>query len=428
MFLKQMKTLIIILIIMEFAVPASTQSIYFQDDFETGSGKWDLVNADKIKIVDSGDPAHGKALCLYTGGEAVYALIKNSDGWTNIKIEGDVFFPWDTCSYLGLIYNYNVRQPRVDFGSIFILGPYAEDLVPYFTHIYKHMEWPPDHFMGNVIWVNPHRDSNASRNVYPEFWVTLTDKTKAIKPGKWGHFKAEIIGPACHFYVTDMKTPMITYNFFDFSSGRVGFKPRYTGAEVYIDNIKVTPLNQFSYQGPEQPAGRTYNPGKLLTRWEAIGPFTRRMKEIEDQGYQPGKSYTHYHREFKWTPFETDPRGCLVTGKLTHRFDYNFFAYFYTEIDSQSQKDAALEFSSTTPLEVWVNNKPAGNIKRQFVCWYDSWENPEHKGTALKVTLKPGKNAVMVLVKGGQYGGDGLYAYCNMNPPEEKKEDKKIEK
>jgi hypothetical protein len=428
MFSTQMRVLTVMIIIIGFAVPVPGKSINFQDDFEKGLEKWDLVNADKIQMIDTGDPKHGKALCLHTGGEAVYALIKGSDGWTNITVEGDVFFPWYTCSYLGLIYNYNVRGPRVDFGSIFILGPYGEDLVPYFRNLYKHMEWPPDHFTGNVLWVNPHRDSNASRNIYSEYWVTLTDETTAIKPGEWGHFKAEILGPACHFYVTDMKTPMITYNFFEFSSGRVGFKPRFTGAEVLIDNIKVTPLKELSYKGPILPAGIVYKPEKLLTEWKAIGPFTRRIKDIETQGYQAEKSYELHNQTYKWQPFAADPRGCVVTGKLVNRFNYQFFAYLYTEINSQTQKEVALEFSSTDYLALWVNNKLMGDVKRQFVNWYDFWENPEHKGETIKVTLKPGKNSIMLLVRGGRYGGDGFYAYCNMNPPTEKKEDKKPEK
>jgi hypothetical protein len=431
MFSKQLRLLtIMFMIICLFACTSKSKeskgNIYFKDDFETGAGKWDLVNADKIEIVDTGDPEHGKALCLYTGGETVYALIKGSDGWTDIKIEGDVFFPWYTCSYLGLIYHYNVNGPRTDFGSVFILGPFGEDLVPYFRNYWKYVESPPDHFMGNIIWVNPHRASNASRNNYSEYWVTLTDETRAIKPGKWGHFKAEIVGPACHFYVMDMETPIVTYNFFEFSSGRVGFKPRFTGSEVWIDNIKVTPLKELSYKGPILPAGITYKPAELLTDWKVAGPFTRRIKEIETQGYQVDKSYTLHDQTYKWEPFESDPRGCIVTGKLTNRFNYNFFVYLYTEIDSPDQKEVTFEFSSTNPLVLWVNNKMVGNVKRQFVNWYDFRENPEHKGEQLKATLEAGKNRIMVLNMGGNYGGDGFYAYCNMNPPEEKEEDRKI--
>jgi hypothetical protein len=66
-----------------------------------------------------------------------------------------------------------------------------------------------------------------------------------------------------------------------------------------------------------------------------------------------------------------------------------------------------------------------GNVKTGFACWYDSWENPEHKGDSLKVTLKPGKNSIMLLARGGRYGGDGFYAYCKWNPPKDKEEGKK---
>ena len=421
MLLKTLRYLTIIFLIVvstTLVMSKAKQAISFAEDFEKGLGKWDLVNADKIRIEDSGDSAHGKVMTLYTGGEAVYALIKGSDGWTDYKIEGDIFFPEYTCSYLGLIYNYNVRGPRTDFGSIFILGPYGEDLEPYFQNYRKHIEWPPDHFLGNVIWVNPHRDGNASRNLYGEYWVTLTGPD-AVKPGEWRHFKAEILGPVCHFYVTDMQTPKVTYDDYEFSSGRVGFKPRYSGAEVRIDNIKVTPITGLSYNGPGLPAGRTYKPGKLLTAWEILGPFSSRVKALEDEGCLPGKTYTYRDRTYKWEPFAADSRGCVLTGKVTYRFNYRFFAYLHTEIHNpgQEEKEVSLEFSSTHPLVVWVNGKPIGGIKPAFVCWYDFWENPDHEDYSekLRTRLKPGKNHIVVLAKTPVYGGDGFYAYCNWN-------------
>lgn len=425
MSLTQMKAIIVMIIMIGLAVPGPGQSIYFEDDFEKGLAKWNLVNADKIKIVNTNDPEHGKALCLYTGGEAVYALIKNSDDWTNIEVQAEVYFPWYTCSYLGLIYHYNVRETRSDFGSIFILGPFGEDLEPYFKNYRKHMEWPPDHFMGNILWVNPHRDRNASRSLYPEYWVTLTGDKDTVKPGQWGCIKAEIIGPACHFYVTDMKIPKITYDFFEFSSGRVGFKPRFSGAEVWIDNIKVKSIKEFTYKGPILPAGITYKLENLITNWKIIGPFRQRIKEIEDQGYQPDKSYTFQNRVYKWEPFTADPRGCMLVGKINDRLNYRIFTYLHTEIHSPEQQEISLDFSSKNALEIWVNKQKTGTIKGQFVAWYDFWENPQHKGESLRTVLKPGKNSVMVLVGGGRYAGDGFYAYCNWNPPKDKKESKK---
>lgn len=419
MFSKQLLFAAILLVLFNGIISAGEvkKGIDFNDDFEKGTVKWDLVNPDKIEIIDTGDPKHGKALCLYPGGEAVYALIKGSDDWTNLKIEGDLFFPAYTCSYLGFIYNYNVRGPRTDFGSIFILGPFGEDLIPYYTNYGKYMQWPPDNFLGNIVWVNPHRASNASRNIYGEYWVTLTDEAAVIKPGQWGRFKAEIVGPACHFYVRDMEKPVVTYDFFEFSSGRVGFKPRFTGAEVLVDNITVTSINEFSYKGPDLPAGNIYKPGELLTRWETVGAFTRRIKELEEEGYVAGKSYKNNNKTYKWTPYKADPRGCMDIGTLTNRFKYEFFVYLHTEIISESQKDVVFEFSTTNSLVLWVNNERVGNAKKELMCMHDFRKNPNFGGSKIKATLKPGKNSIMVLSRGGNYGGDGFYAYCDMEPP-----------
>lgn len=393
----------------------AAKDISFFDNFEKGLGKWDLVNADKIQIKDSGDPRHGKVMCLNSGGEAVYALIKESNNWTNIRMEGDVYFPYEYFSYLGLIYHYTVREERTDFGSIFLLSPYADDFEPYFQNYIKYLEWPPENLNGNIILVNPHRDSNASRSVYTEYWVTLKDE-EAIRPGEWGHFKAEIVGPACHFYVNDMKTPRVTYNFFEFSNGRIGFKPRFAGSPVWVDNIKVASIEDTSYKGPILPRGVIYKPEKLITSWRVIGPFSRRMKEIETEGFVPGKSHRFQGSVYNWQPFKADPRGCVVSGRVTQRFSGKFFAYFLTEIFSEEKQEVSLMFSTNNPLVVWINNDMAGEVKAQFTSWYDFMDNPQHAGETVKVVLNPGQNHLMVLVKGGRYSGDAFYVGCIKDP------------
>jgi hypothetical protein len=178
--------------------------ISFQDDFEKGMDKWDLVNPPKVRIIESGDSGHGKVLALYAGAP-VHALIKDSERWTNIKIEGDVLFPENEHNYMGLIYNYNVNGSRADYGCIYIKGN------------------------GSYIRVNPHRDYQVSRTIYEEYKTALTGLS-AIIPGQWQHFKAEIMGSICHFYVGDMETPKITFNFHEYTSGQVGFEPRVYGS------------------------------------------------------------------------------------------------------------------------------------------------------------------------------------------------------
>lgn len=409
---RRFVVLLIVMIMINWIVSGdSLKRISFFDNFEKGLGQWDLVNGDKIWIVPSGDPKHGKVLALHSGGEAVYALVKNSHDWTNIQVEGDVCFPEPNYHhYMGFIYNYNVRGRRTDFGTIFILGPFGEDFKPLFTNYRKYLEFPPDHFLGNVLLVNPHRDSNASRVLYTEYWVTLAGEN-AVKPGEWHHFKAEVVGPVCHFYVDDMKTPKITYNFFEFSSGRVGFKPRFVGTPCWLDNIKVTSIRDLSYKGPLLPAGIIYKPDKLLNKWDFIGPFSGRRKDIEAEGFVPEKQYSEGIRKYGWQVFDTDGRGCVVAGRVIERFSGKWYAYFHTVLHSQAKQEIELEFSSSVPLVLWVNGDAAGEIWNQFVTWYDFWENPGHEGRKVKVNVNPGINHMVVLVKGGRYGGDGFYAY-----------------
>lgn len=393
--------------------PGEGEVISFREDFENGADQWDFITPHRIKIVDSGDARHGKVLALHPGGAAVYALIKGSEDWTNIKIEGEVFFPSKFAHYMGLIYNYNENGTRADFGSVFI---------------YSHLKCHPGglsgenraivnasyDYIGSVAAVNPHRDSNASRALYTEYTVQLAGDSM-VKCGEWHRFKGEIFGPVCHFYVDDMKTPKLTYNFYEFSSGRVGFKPRYSGTECRIDNIKVTSLKQLSYKGPILPAGLAYNPGKLMTKWDVIGPFTKRMKEIENDGFLPGKSYVlkNEHKKYKWKPFKADGRGCVLIGKVCGRYSGKSYVYVHTEIFSQSEENVTLQFSTRNKLVLWLNGAAAGEIGPQFRAHYDFLENPEHKGREAKVLLKPGVNHLVILARGGRYGGDGFFARCS---------------
>ncbi|MCU0287098.1 MAG: hypothetical protein MUF15_11980 [Acidobacteria bacterium] len=409
---------ILFLIIFNRTGWATGVPVHFYDDFEKGSAKWDFLNPDHIEIKDSGDPKHGKILCLHSGGPGVYALVKNSQGWTNYKIEGDVYFPYYFYHYLGLIYNYNASGGRVDFGSIFLLGPYGEEYDEYFSKYRDNMEFQPDEFIGNIIQPNPHRDSNASRVLYSEYWVSLKGES-AVKPGEWHHFKGEVFGPVCHFYVDDMNTPKITYEYFEYASGRVGFKPRFAGSQSWVDNVTITPIKELSYKGNALPDGRNYEPDKLITHWDVLGPFHRRMKEIEEQGFQKEKLFDYQNKKLPWKPFESDPRGCVVTGKVLERFSGRTYGYFHTELISKEREEMLLQFSSSNSMVLWINNRLIGTVNAQFAPWYDSWYNPKHKGDKFTITLEPGVNHIMLLVKGGRYGGDGFYAHIGPAEVEE---------
>lgn len=91
--------------------------ISFGDDFENGAGQWEFYLKrdmkplpDDGKIIDSKDPSHGKVLSIPPGG--MIALIKNSNDWSNYKVEGEVCFPKNEASLMGLVYNLNLVPRR----------------------------------------------------------------------------------------------------------------------------------------------------------------------------------------------------------------------------------------------------------------------------------------------------------------------------
>ena len=360
------------------------KSISFSDDFENGFQQWDLNVSEKIELIDSGDPNHRMVMSLNCGGEYVNALIKGSQGWTNYRLEADFLFPDSGDSYMGIIYNYNRSNGRVDFGSIYVKGN------------------------GSYIRVNPRRDYNAHRTLYEEFKTPLAGE-EAIHIGTWHHVKAEVIDSVCHFYVGDMTVPKVTFDAFEWKSGRVGFKPRVVGEPVWIDNVTVESIEHFAYNGPTKPEGIRYEPEKLVADWQVIGPFCGTVPEIERDGYIPEKVYEKDGKKYQWKPFKTDKRGCVVSGCLTEFVGGKYIAYFHTTIQSDSAEIVNLHTSSNEALVYWFNGEFLGYDDAARYAWYDFWKNPDHKGVSGPIKLKPGTNSLLICVRGGKYAGGGFF-------------------
>lgn len=366
----------------------------FYEDFETDLSKWDINNPEKIRIIDSKDAQHGKVLEMHVGGPNTFALIKNSENWNGVVVEGDVLFPENAHNYLGFIYNYQVNDIRADYGCIYIKGN------------------------SSYVRVNPHRDGHVSRILYDEYRTYLTGKD-SIRIGKWQHFKAEVKDNICHFYVSDMKTPKVTFPYFEFSSGKIGFEPRVIGSEVWIDNISVKPINELTYQG-FQPKNITYKKEQFLNDWQTIGPFRKRMETIEKDGFLPTKTYAAHLKDYQWKDFTTDARGCVVGGKILEWTSQKTKAYFHTNIASSSAKKATLHFSTTNNLVVWLNGEQVGEIEGKFKAWYDCLDNPKHVGQTLDIPLKAGNNHLMILEQGmgwDGYAGDGFFVSVQKPKP-----------
>jgi hypothetical protein len=68
-----------------------------------------------------------------------------------------------------------------------------------------------------------------------------------------------------------------------------------------------------------------------------------------------------------------------------------------------------LLISSTDDLAIWVNGVFAGFLPRQDRAWWDSLDNPEHRPARAFVTLRSGRNDIVIRAAGGVYATGGFY-------------------
>jgi len=356
----------------------------FSDDFESGLAGWEVGDALAIHTIDSGDAAYGRVLLLSPAHDRLAALIRGSEDWPAYRIEADVLFPTDEQNYLGLIYNYRDDGRRIDFGSLYIKGN------------------------NSYVRVNPRRDWNPGRQLYEEYRIALRG-ADSIEIGEWQHFAAEIAGGVCHFYVGDMTTPKVTFDLYEGVSGKAGFKPRVVGGAVWLDNVRVRAIDRLSYSGPRQPTGIEYAPERLVTDWEVLGPLTRAWPALEREPEPAPFAIVDGGMRFSWNRFETDPRGAVVTGRLTEFLGDRTVAYFRTAINVPEGGGTRLEFSSIDDLAIWINGRFKGYGARGDIAWHDFGRNPDHPATS-RVPLAPGINHVLIRVRGGQYATGGFFA------------------
>jgi hypothetical protein len=359
-------------LLLAIALGAQQPARGFSDDFEHGLGGWTIAGRG-VSIVSSGDPAHGNVMLLSPNGD-VHALVRGSDRWRAARIEGDVRFAEKTDSYLGVVYNYQRRGERSDFGLIYLKGD------------------------GNYLQANPHHDYNVTRTFYPEYVARLSGAS-AVEIGKWQHFKVEVVGGAAHFYVGDMDIPRLTFALGASGSGAVGLQPRSVGGDVWVDNVVVTPIERFAYGGVPMPAP-VYTPDSLITRWEVAGPFTRTRDSIA----QVPRSAAG-----PWRSFVTDARGGIATAEVVDFHGDRTVAYFRTKIVAPTAGRATLHFSTVDDLALWVNGRFTWFIPRGDAAWFDVGQTTNHVGRKIPVDLDAGENTIVVRVRGGSYAGGGFF-------------------
>ena len=120
-----------------------------------------------------------------------------------------------------------------------------------------------------------------------------------------------------------------------------------------------------------------------------------------------------------WENFKTDPRGALITGRITEYQGENTVAYFRTLLVAEKDKTVTLHFTTTDELALYLNGKDAGRVYRDgyiskdndWNAWYDFWKNPQHRGRQKKISLKKGNNQLVVRVRNGQFASGGFFVY-----------------
>lgn len=354
---------------------ADATRLRFSTDFEDGLAGWEISGHQSVNTLRTDDPQHATVLRLRPSGD-VYALVAGSADWGAVRIEGDVLFPTEVNAYLGVIYDFQRRGDRLDFGLLYIKGN------------------------NSYLMVNPHRDFNVGRTLYPEYKTPL-EGPASVEVGRWQHFAVEVMGGACHFYVGDMDTPQITFSDLELDHGAVGLQPRSVGGDVWVDNVRVSSIDHLRYAGPARPRAFAYAPERLVTRWEVAGPFDRTHDSLATIGHDPAGA---------WRPFDTDARGAVITARVTDYHGPRTVAYFRTRVHAATAREAVLHLSTVDDLALWVNGHFWWFVARDRNAWYDVGSEAGHEGQRIPVHLVPGDNTLVVRVRGGVYATGGFFA------------------
>ncbi len=378
---------VLFLALSQTMLPSATRgqagAVVFADDFEGDLSQWTFPKGSGHRLVASGDARHGTVLSLQTHDRIVVALMRGSETWGDVRIEGDVLFPQDVHNYLGFVYGFVDSGRRTDFGSLYIKGN------------------------GSYIRANPHHDMNVGRTLYEELRTPLTG-VAAIEIGRWQHFALEVVEGEAHLYVGDMVRPQITFPFYEGPRGAFGFKPRNPGGEVWIDAVRVTAIDGFTYTGTPIP-DIAYDTGGLLVDWQVLGPLTRSYPDVETTPFQADLALREGDSTVRWRPLKADRRGAVLTGTVTDYEGPRRVAYLRATVMSDVEEEVPFSLSSVDELALWINGRFVGFVSRSTTAWWDFRTNEDHRGIRGSVRLRQGENHILVRVVGGTYATGGFF-------------------
>jgi hypothetical protein len=365
---------VIVIALVAGAIPraAADGRLLFADTFDAGLSAWEIVGHDAAHVRASGDAAHGQVLELSPNGD-VLALIRGSERWRGVRLEGDMQFTSDIDSYLGLAWRAVRTGRRWDFGLIYVKGN------------------------DSYLQLNPHRDFNVSRTLYPEYRTPLRGAA-AVETGVWQRFAMEVVGPDVHVSIGRTTTPQMTFHDDEARSGRLGLQPRSVGGAVWIDNVTVRAIDRLSYDGAPVP-DVAYASHGLVTSWTVSGPFTETRDDIA-------------RRPDRWTAWRrvaADARGAVVTGRDVDAHGPRTVAYYHTRL-AATAGGAAIAFGTADDLAVWINGRFQSFVSRQDLAWHDVHVNAAHPGRLVPLDPSPEGHDVVVRVRGGVYASGGFFA------------------
>ena len=346
--------------------------------FETDLAAWSRVNEKRIEIVADPETPGNHVLQLDPEkGEYTHAIYQASREWSHLRIDGSFLFPTEGDGYLGLIYNYQEREGRKDFGCIYVKSN------------------------GNYIRVSPHHDGNPSWRLYEEMKVELSGAQR-IEVRAWYRFRLDVIGHRARLYLVDTETPVVTFDWLH-NHGAFGLEARPGGgAPVWVDDLRVTRLDEGGDPGP--PPDLVERSAGLLTEWEIQGPFDEEQAPPDEAGIQ-------HLDETAWRRKPTDQRGAVIAAL---DFDVNSsprsVVYLKTTISSPKMVARQLAISTVNKLQVWVNGDSLAEVEPTNYIWSDFLTNPTHAGTRLDIELQPGENEIVIRFDGHRFAGGGLFA------------------
>jgi len=205
-----------------------------------------------------------------------------------------------------------------------------------------------------------------------------------------------------------MQRPQITYPFFEGDEGGFGFKPRNPGGAVWIDELRVTGIEDFTYRGPPIP-DMAYAADDMVLDWQVLGPLTRSYAEVETRPFDGDLALQDGGRTVRWRALETDPRGAVLTGKVTDYEGPRRVAYFHATVRSDRDQDVPLGLSTVDDLALWANGRFRGFLSRASTAWWDFRTNEDHRNNRGTVHLDEGENHFLVRVVGGTYATGGFF-------------------